>query len=201
MDNSVGGDIAAVSHHLSRTGKCTVQPFSGFNGEFLYPEATSGAEHDPSSDTDGSSQFAEAFRKNVLLRVIAAPKFGRHYAVWLSRDRNIYKISSTRDERCDRQIDGGLAERIVSVWRSSLQLTDASVLPSEGNRTIFHFSMRGDFSVPAGWAKESDHPRYARSDLLVAVSKLMAGYCETGDPQALEATVLTLENLASIGRA
>ena len=193
MDYSFGGDVAAVPHHFSRTGKCTVQPFSGFNGEFLYPEEASGAEPGASSEADDSSQFADAFGKSVLLRVIAAPKFGRHYAIWLSRDQNTYQISSTRDERCDRQIDGGLAERIVGIWQASLQLTDASVVPTKGNRAIFHFSMGRGFSVPAGWAKEPESPRYSRSDLLVAVAKLMAGYCETGESQGLEANVRTLE--------
>jgi len=190
---SLGGDIVAYWYEEARQGICSMEPFSGFNGQLLYPKQRPASGVPYASATPDVSDFREAFAKNVVLRMISASKFVPSYAVWLSRQRNSYLISATRNGRCDRLIDGRIARRLIHSWEDALRMTDTIEVPYNGNKTVFRFSMRSDFSSVEGWAKDSEGPAYSRPSALISIGEALAAYCQSGDKGGLNEELAWLD--------
>lgn len=140
--------------------------------------------------------FAEAYARDVVLRVIAIPALGPwEHAVGIRRDGDRYSIffvapqiligrrwrdASVRDfpkTTCEAPIDRFVAEQIHTIWKRMVMASrypEAHTTGLDGTR--YHFSVHVYGNVSYGGQIWSP-PGHTLTGKLVALSDLMAEFC------------------------
>jgi len=167
--------------------------------------------------------YSETYDKEFVARAIVFPSFQPEYAVAIKKQNEEFKVVHLQTkkqfwarimegkveeeyevDRCEKEIDKVLANKIISIWEKMLLGTKYRNYLKEDNMlvgldgTTYHFSMRlphlpGRWMAGKTWSPQVESP----TGLLVGISDGLVSYC-SGENSSINDIEFKIEELQKI---